>query len=138
VLVDRLLFGQVLANLLENADRHAPAGTAITIAGERQGDQLTLSVTDRGSGIPLSDRESVFQSFVRYDTGGRSGLGLAIAKTFVEAHGESIWVEDVPEGGARFVVTLPLATSSDGRPGSPPRPPAAVTGHAGADDRGPA
>jgi two-component system sensor histidine kinase KdpD len=132
VLVDRLLIGQVLANLLDNADRHAPAGTAITIAGERRGDQLALSVTDTGTGVPLSDRESVFESFVRYDTGGRSGLGLAIAKTFVEAHGESIWVEDVPGGGARFVVTLPVATSNeiaaDGRPGSPPQPQAAPDG----------
>jgi two-component system sensor histidine kinase KdpD len=57
--------------------------------------------------VPPSERESVFESFVRYDTGGRSGLGLAIAKAFVEAHGERIWVEDVPEGGARFVFTLP-------------------------------
>ena len=141
VFVDRLLIGQVLANLLDNADRHAPVGTAITIAGERRGDHLALSVTDRGSGVPVSDRESVFQSFVRYDTGGRSGLGLAIAKTFVEAHGESIWVEDVPEGGARFVTTLPVATSSqgaaDGRPAFPARAPAGVTGHGGAHDRQP-
>jgi two-component system, OmpR family, sensor histidine kinase KdpD len=141
VFVDRLLIGQVLANLLDNADRHAPVGTAITIAGERRGDHLALSVTDRGSGVPVSDRESVFQSFVRYDTGGRSGLGLAIAKTFVEAHGESIWVEDVPGGGARFVTTLPVATPSpsaaDGRPVDPPRPPAGVIGPGGTPDRRP-
>jgi two-component system sensor histidine kinase KdpD len=123
VLVDRLLIGQVLANLLDNADRHAPAGTAITVAGERQGDHLAIAVTDRGSGVPVSERESVFKSFVRYDTGGRSGLGLAIAKTFVEAHGERIWVEDVPGGGARFVFTLPFAATDDnaanGREASP-------------------
>ena len=49
----------------------------------------------------------MFDRYVRFDTGGRAGLGLTIAKTFVEAHGEHIWVEDVPGGGARFVFTLP-------------------------------
>jgi two-component system sensor histidine kinase KdpD len=109
---DRLLIGQVLANLLDNADRHAPADSVVTVAGEVSGDRLALSVSDRGSGVPLSEREAVFESFMRYDTGGRSGLGLAIAKAFVEAHGERIWVEDVPEGGARFVFTLPAAATN--------------------------
>jgi signal transduction histidine kinase len=67
--------------------------------------------------VPVSERETVFQSFVRYDTGGRSGLGLAIAKTFVEAHGEGIWVEDVSGGGARFVFTLPGAMTWDSHAG---------------------
>jgi two-component system sensor histidine kinase KdpD len=114
VVVDHLLIGQVLANLLENALRHAPPNTAITVAGETLGDRLALSVSDRGPGVPLSERETVFESFVRYDSGGRSGLGLAIAKAFVEAHGERIWVEDRPGGGARFVFTMPVA-STNGR-----------------------
>ena len=50
----------------------------------------------------------MFDRYVRFDTGGRAGLGLTIAKTFVEAHGERIWVEDAPQGGARFVFTLPI------------------------------
>jgi len=104
--VDPLLIGQVLANLLDNADRHAPPGTLITVVGELRGDRVALSVADRGAGVPLSEREGVFDRFVRYDTGGRAGLGLTIAKTFVEAHSEHIWVEDVPGGGARFVFTL--------------------------------
>lgn len=53
----------------------------------------------------------MFDRFTRFDTGGRAGLGLNIAKTFVEAHGEHVWVEDVPGGGARFVFTLPPADS---------------------------
>ena len=65
--------------------------------------------------MPPQEREAVFESFVRFDTGGRSGLGLAIAKTFVEAHGERIWVEDGPGGGARFVFTLPLAPTNGAR-----------------------
>jgi signal transduction histidine kinase len=62
--------------------------------------------------VPTGEREAVFESFVRFDTGGRAGLGLALAKTFVEAHGGRIWIEDPPDGGARFVFTLPLAANS--------------------------
>jgi two-component system sensor histidine kinase KdpD len=110
VVVDHLLIGQVLANLLDNAVRHAPPQTAITVTGEMRGGRLALSVSDRGAGVPPSEREAVFESFVRYDTGGRSGLGLAIAKAFVEAHGERIWVEGEPGGGAKFVFTMPVAS----------------------------
>jgi two-component system sensor histidine kinase KdpD len=112
VVVDHLLIGQVLANLLDNAARHAPPQTAIKVAGKMRGDRLVLSVSDRGRGVPPSERGTVFESFVRYDTGGRSGLGLAIAKAFVEAHGERIWVEDQPGGGARFVFTMPVASAN--------------------------
>ena len=108
--VDHLLIGQVLTNLLDNADRHGPPGTAVTVAGETHGEgMVALSVTDRGPGVPSGERQSVFESFVRFDTGGRAGLGLALAKTFVEAHGGRIWVEDVAGGGARFVFTVPVA-----------------------------
>ncbi len=115
VAVDHLLVGQVIANLLENADRHAPPQSAITVAAEVRNERVVVSVTDQGPGVPPQEREAVFNSFVRFDTGGRSGLGLAIAETFVKAHGERIWVEDGPGGGARFVFTLPLAPSNGGR-----------------------
>ena len=104
--IDQLLIGQVLANLLDNANRHAPPESLITVAGEIRGDRIAVSVTDAGPGVPPAERDAVFDRFVRFDTGGRAGLGLTIAKTFVEAHGEHIWVEDVPGGGARFVFTL--------------------------------
>lgn len=110
--VDQILIGQVLANLLDNANRYAPPDSVITVAGEMRGGRITLSVTDAGPGVPVSEREAVFDRHVRFDTGGRAGLGLTIAKTFVEAHGEHIWVEDVPGGGARFVFTLPAADTS--------------------------
>jgi K+-sensing histidine kinase KdpD len=113
--VDSLLIGQVLSNLVENADRHAPPGTPITIAAKSMDHRVMMSVTDEGPGVPPEEREMIFDSFVRFDTGGRSGLGLAIAKTFIQAHGEQIWVENVPEGGARFVFTLPLAPRQDPR-----------------------
>jgi two-component system sensor histidine kinase KdpD len=106
VLVDRLLFGQVLANLMDNADRHAPPHTVITVTAESRGDRVAVSVADAGPGVPTSERDTIFDRFVRFDTGGRAGLGLTIARTFVEAHGQHIWVEDSPGGGARFVFTL--------------------------------
>jgi two-component system sensor histidine kinase KdpD len=114
--IDHLLIGQVLANLLDNANRHAPPHTLITVAAELRHDRVAVSVTDSGPGVPSNEREAVFDRFVRFDTGGRAGLGLTIAKTFVEAHGERIWVDDIPDGGARFAFTLPLATPIGVRP----------------------
>ena len=63
--------------------------------------------------MPAAEREAIFEKFVRFDTGGRSGLGLAIAKAFVEAHGDRVWVEAAPDGGARFVFTLPVAVREE-------------------------
>ena len=111
--IDQPLISQVLANLLDNANRHAPPMSVITVAAEVRGNRIALSVADTGPGVPPSEREAVFDRYVRYDTGGRAGLGLTIAKTFVEAHGERIWVEEVPQGGARFVFTLPIAVADD-------------------------
>ena len=110
--VDPVLIRQVLANLLDNANRHAPPESVITVAGEVRGDRVALSVSDEGPGIPAEEREVVFDRFVRFETGGRTGLGLTIAKTFVEAHGEKIWVEDTQGKGSRFVFTLPTAPTN--------------------------
>jgi two-component system sensor histidine kinase KdpD len=107
--VDRVLMGQVLINLLDNAARHAPAHSVITVNGERRGSQIVLSVADQGPGVPAGDRETIFDRFTQISTGGRAGLGLTIAKTFVEAHGQRVWYEEVSGGGARFVVSLPVA-----------------------------
>jgi signal transduction histidine kinase len=98
--------GQVLINLLDNADRHSPIGGLVTVRATQRDDRVTLSVADQGPGVAASDRDKIFDRFVQFDTGGRAGLGLAIARTFVEAHGERIWYEEVPEGGARFVFSL--------------------------------
>lgn len=116
VLVDNVLIEQVLCNLLDNADRHAPPGTQITVQADLQGpNRIEISVSDSGPGVPPAERQGVFDTFVRYDTGGRAGLGLAIAKAFVEAHGERIWVEDAPAGGARFAFTVPVAPTNGAR-----------------------
>ncbi len=105
--IDRVLIGQVLINLLDNAVRHSPANSVITVKGERRGHDVVVSVADTGPGVPVADRDTIFDRFVSLGTGGRAGLGLTIAKTFVEAHGERVWYEEVPGGGARFVVSLP-------------------------------
>jgi two-component system sensor histidine kinase KdpD len=105
--IDRVLIGQVLINLLDNAVRHAPANSVITVKGERRGHEVVVSVADTGPGVPMADRETIFDRFVSLSTGGRAGLGLTIAKTFVEAHGERVWYEEAAGGGARFVVSLP-------------------------------
>ncbi len=94
------------------ATRHPMS--VITVAAESRGDRVALSVADCGPGVPLHEREAVFDRFVRFDTGGRAGLGLTIAKTFVEAHGERIWVEDVPPVGpsSSSPFRWPAATTS--------------------------
>jgi two-component system sensor histidine kinase KdpD len=107
--VDPLLIGQVLINLLDNANRHSPLNGVITVEARREANQVVLSVTDEGPGVAPEQRQAIFERFAQLDKGGRAGLGLTIAKTFVEAHGEEIWYEDGPNRGARFVFSLPLA-----------------------------
>jgi two-component system, OmpR family, sensor histidine kinase KdpD len=107
--VDHVVIGQALVNLLDNAVRHSPPHGVVTVRGERRGEKIVVSVADQGPGVPPADRETIFDRFTQLSTGGRAGLGLTIAKTFVEAHGESVWYEEVPEGGARFVISLPRA-----------------------------
>lgn len=107
--VDLVLMEQALANLLDNANRHSPDGVPIEVSAREVGEVVEVSVRDRGPGVSPSDREQVFTMFSRIGAEGRAGLGLAIAKAFVEAHGQTIWVEEAHGGGARFVVTLPTA-----------------------------
>ena len=104
---------QVLANLLENAVRHAPQGSRVDVGLQRDGGCAVLTVRDRGEGIPEEERERVFQRFYRVDrarsraTGG-SGLGLAIVRTLAELHGGSVAAASHPRGGAVLTVRLPL------------------------------
>lgn len=105
--IDHLLIEQVIANLIDNAHRHGPVSTPILIsARENETNFVEVAVQDQGPGVPDAEKSEVFETFVRFDTGGRAGLGLAIAKAFVEAHGGSIWIEDPPHGGARIVFTI--------------------------------
>lgn len=106
---DYVQIDQVLTNLLENAARHSPPGAVVTVAAEPVDGFVAVTVTDRGTGIPPGEREHVFEPF-RTGTGSTStGIGLAICKAIVEAHGGSITVEGTPSGdGARFRFTLPV------------------------------
>jgi two-component system, OmpR family, sensor histidine kinase KdpD len=111
VAVDHVLIRQVLANLIDNAARHGPEDTPITITARRNGHGVVeVAVSDQGPGVRAEERRSIFEMFNRREAGGRAGLGLAIAKAFVEAHGETIWVDGGHTSGARFVFSLP-ATS---------------------------
>jgi signal transduction histidine kinase len=112
--VDFLRIKQVLLNLLENAIAHTPPGGAITAAAKENGGMVEISVTDTGEGIPAGELQNIFDRFHRVDksrsrsTGG-SGLGLTIAKSFVEAHGGKIDVRSEPGKGSRFTFTVPVA-----------------------------
>lgn len=108
---DRDLLFRVLVNLVENAIRHAPAGTAIRVATTAVPDGVELRVTDAGAGVPPALRERVFERFVSGTDATRRnrGLGLAFCKAAVEAHGGHIWIEDGAPG-AVFCVRLGDAT----------------------------
>ncbi len=113
--VDPTLIAQALANLLENAARHSPPDAEILVEATRSrgsADEVEIAVSDSGPGVPPDQRELIFDLFHRGSDGGRAGLGLAIAKAFVEAHGGHIGVGTARGGGARFVLTVPVASFS--------------------------
>jgi signal transduction histidine kinase len=111
VRVDLDVIDRVLSNLLDNAVDYTPTGGTILVGARREGDEVEVSVTDSGPGIPPERRESIFGRFDRGSETERRGfgLGLTFCKVAVEAHGGRIWVESGPEGvGSRFVFTLPV------------------------------
>lgn len=114
ILADGVLLEQVLVNILDNAAKYAPEGTAIDVTARLQGVRVELSVTDRGPGIRPEDQSRVFDMFYRVAGGDRqragTGLGLAICKGLIEAMGGTIRAETGwPDGtGTRIVMALPL------------------------------
>jgi signal transduction histidine kinase len=117
--VDRERIAQVLANLVSNALRYTPEGGVITLsAGGLDGGRVQLQVGDTGPGIAPEHLPYVFKRFYRADdsrpSNGESGLGLAIAKSLVEAHGGTIQVESVVGQGATFTIVLPAAPLESG------------------------
>jgi len=106
---DTLLMEQVLSNLLENALRHTPAGTPVEITVTPQKSAVMIEIADRGSGIPAQEEEAIFKKFTRgTHTQMGAGIGLAICRVIVEAHGGRIWVENRPDGGAAFKFVIPV------------------------------
>ncbi len=111
---DARRLGQVLVNLLCNANQHTPAGTHITITGQLEHGEIRLAVRDDGPGIPAAARAAIFERFYRLSAAGSgSGLGLAIARGLVELHGGRLWVECADTCGSSFYVALPCAPSQE-------------------------
>ena len=117
--IDAALLERVFANLLENAAKYTPPGSTVTISASVQGENLQVTVADDGPGLPPGREEALFEKFVRGQAESAMpgvGLGLAICRAIVEAHGGRIGAEpSVGGGGAVFRFTLPL--------GTPPAPP---------------
>jgi PAS domain S-box-containing protein len=110
---DRQQISWVMTNLINNAVRYTPAGGKITVRAGQQLNHIKISITDTGRGIPREAFENIFEKFVQINektdsTTGSVGLGLAIAKKVVEAHGGKIWVESELGRGSVFNFTLPI------------------------------
>ncbi len=106
--------GQILSNLLTNANKYSPEGARVRLTASRNGSQVEFAVSDNGPGLGEEELEHVFERFWRAQSGetqavGGTGLGLAIAKSLVELHGGEIWAESVPGKGTTFRFTLPIA-----------------------------
>ncbi len=111
---DRLF--QVLANLITNAIKFTPEGGHIEVRGERSGDDVLVSVSDTGPGIPGDMLEAIFERFRQVGKSGSGGLGLGlyISKVIVEAHGGKIWAESQPGEGSKLSFTIPGARPAPG------------------------
>ena len=139
--VDKRRFERILANLVDNAARYAGGVTRVLVRPGRPTDDGRVSsvrvvVEDNGPGIPPTERDRLFERFYRGDLAGRraagdgTGLGLSLVAEHVRLHGGSVWIEDAPGGGARFVVELPVdpvgaddgaaRPEGGGGPGEPP------------------
>ena len=114
-MVDRQRIYQVLTNLLSNAIKFSPRGAKVVVRLRAGAEGAQIIVEDEGPGIPEGYENLIFKKYYRINhsyedkgrEGGSSGIGLAICKALVEAHGGNIWVERAPGGGSRFIFTLP-------------------------------
>ncbi|MBI3373867.1 MAG: sensor histidine kinase KdpD [Betaproteobacteria bacterium] len=107
---DEVLVEQVLVNLVENAAKYTPPGSGIDVAVETRPDEIEFTVVDDGPGLRPGEEKKVFDKFHRgvpESSPGGAGLGLAICKAIVEAHGGRIWAENIPAGGVVFRFSIP-------------------------------
>lgn len=105
-------FNHVLVNLLTNAVKFSPAGTAVAIRARRDGNEVVVSVADEGAGIAPDEQERIFDRFYQSQNGNHArgtGIGLTIAQRFTAQHGGRIWVDSEPGHGATFSFTMPVA-----------------------------
>ena len=118
VYVDAKRIAQVLVNLVRNASTYAPQGTEINISASVRGGFVQMNVSDQGPGIPPAEHRKVFKAFQRganVENGPTkgAGLGLAICKGLVEAHGGRIWIKKKNTPGATISFTIPIVSSED-------------------------
>ncbi|MGP3978895.1 ATP-binding protein [Streptomyces sp. 8N114] len=132
VAVDPGLLERTVANLVENAVKYSPEGKKVLVKASALADRVEVRVTDRGPGVPDSDKDRIFEPFQRYGDapgGAGVGLGLAVARGFAEAIGGTLEAEDTPGGGMTMVLTLraahgrgPVRPRPSARTGAPARP----------------
>jgi signal transduction histidine kinase len=114
VLADKRRLVRVLGNLVENADTHGEGVRKVAVVRAPGAGRVQIHVDDAGAGVPLEERELIFERFARgrgaHNRGGAegAGLGLALVREHVALHGGQVWVEESSEGGSRFVVELPV------------------------------
>jgi len=116
---DHQRMSQVLANCVSNAIKFTPKGGHVELRGVRSGDEIRLSVSDTGPGIPEALREAVFERFWEVGANDQRGLGLGlyISRCIIAGHHGSIWFEDRKEGGISIHCTIPRnASGAEGRP----------------------
>jgi two-component system sensor histidine kinase KdpD len=109
--IDSQLIERVFANLLENAVKYTPPGTPIEISAASGSNELVVTVSDQGRGIPAGEEKRIFEKFhcvASEGNQGGAGLGLTICRSIVEAHGGRIWADNLPASGAAFHFALPL------------------------------
>jgi two-component system sensor histidine kinase KdpD len=109
--IDSLLLERVFVNLLENAVKYTPSGTPLDISAAVCSEELVVTVSDHGPGIPAGEEKLIFEKFHRVAQEGNqggAGLGLAICRSIIVAHGGRIWVDNQASGGAAFHFSLPL------------------------------
>ena len=110
VRVDAAQLEHALVNLLENALKFSSPADSVELEAETAGDEVVVRITDHGPGVPVDERERIFDAFARGtngDAGAGSGLGLAIAAGFVQLNGGRLWLERTDVGGTTFALTLP-------------------------------
>jgi two-component system sensor histidine kinase BaeS len=115
ILGDPRRLHQIVTNLLSNAAKYTPPGGKVTLRAGTDGADAVLEVADTGPGIPEEERAMVWERFYRGRSGrlaDGSGIGLAVVKELVDAHGGQVNIDEVSGGGARFIVRLPQATST--------------------------
>ena len=109
VRADKQELNRALVNLFDNADVHGDGLTAVGVVASNG--RVLVQVDDRGPGVPVPDRELVFERFARSGSRGSrggTGLGLSLVAEIARAHGGTVWCDDRPGGGARFTLALPL------------------------------